>query len=123
MVGLTEQDFIDLAFAVLVKLHEIQDEYAVAAQPESLLTFWFKEKTVREVITADKQYEAYAKGTMWHEPKLVQKLMSPDDNDASLGCSTVYKVTDFKGTTQDTTGPGDVGRSKWKLLPLCGSNR
>ena len=112
LVGLTEQDFIDLAYAVSGEAaRNTEDEYAVAASILNRVADpQFKESTVREVITADRQYEAYARGTMRHEPKLVQKLMSPEGQRRIIGMlHRLQGRTDFKGTTQrHNMGPGDV---------------
>ena len=112
LVGLTEQDFIDLAYAVSGEAaRNTEDEYAVAASILNRVADpQFKENTVREVITADRQYEAYAKGSMRHEPKLVQKLMSPEGQRRIIGMlHRLQGRTDFKGTTQrHNMGPGDV---------------
>lgn len=112
LVGLTEQDFIDLAYAVSGEAaRDTEDEYAVAASILNRVADpQFKESTVREVITADRQYEAYARGTMRHEPKLVQKLMSPEGQRRIIGMlHRLQGRTDFKGTTQrHNMGPGDV---------------
>lgn len=110
--GLTEQDFIDLAYAVSGEAaRDTEDEYAVAASILNRVADPnFKGNTVKEVITAEGQYEAYWKGGMRHEPELVKKLMSPEGQRQIIGM--LYRLqgrTDFKGVTQrHNMGPGDV---------------
>ena len=112
LTGLTEQDFVDLAYAVSGEAaRNTEDEFAVAASILNRVADpAFKGNSVRDIITADGQYEAYWTGGMRHEPELVRKLMSPEGQRRIIGMlHRLQGRTDFKGTTQrHNMGPGDV---------------
>lgn len=100
--GVSAEDFRWLAYAVAGEAEPGgDDEFAVAAAILNRVSNPAYPNTVHDVIAQSGQYEAYSKGTMRHDDGLVQRLMSPEGQQAIINqLINLDGRTDFKGQTQ-----------------------
>ena len=109
--GLTPQDYKDLAYVVSAEAARgTKDIYAVAASVLNRVADPRFPNTVREVMMADRQYEAVTIGKAYDDPELEAELSSPEGQRMIVGMlRRLQGRTDFKGVTQrHNMGPGDV---------------
>ena len=102
LIGLTAQDFRDLAFIVSGEAQRgTNDEYGVAAAVLNRVADPRFPNTIKAVGAAPGQFEAVYKGLAKDDPKLAEKLASEDGQKKIAGAlNTLKGRTDFKGTSQ-----------------------
>ena len=98
-LGLTDQDFSDLAFIVSHEaIRNTDDEYGVAAAVLNRVADPRYPNTIMGVGTAPDQFEAVFKGLAYRDPELAQKLKDNQDK-IIQAMRRLGGRTDFKGQT------------------------
>ena len=98
-LGLTDQDFSDLAYIVSYEaIRNTDDEYGVAAAVLNRVADPRYPDTIMGVGTAPGQFEAVSKGLAYRDPELAQKLKD-NQNKIIQAMRRLGGRTDFKGQT------------------------
>ena len=108
-LGLTDQDFSDLAFIVSKEaIRNTDDEYGVAAAVLNRVADPRYPNTIMGVGTAPDQFEAVFKGLAYRDPELAQKLKDNQDK-IIQAMRRLGGRTDFKGQTMlNFKGSSDI---------------